>query len=121
MRLIKLRLEKIGLHARAPSCRSLQASDSRISPASAQRNGCEQKEILTKAHFHGLSLAMQNWISRSLSRSTCPWRVPAVLLLLGCALLHNGCADAFIPPPENRPVTPYEEAPEPHLGKPADL
>jgi hypothetical protein len=63
---------------------------------------------------------MRNWILRSWLRSIRQWRMPAALLLLGCALLHNGCADAFIPPPENRPLTPYQEVPEPHLGKPAD-
>lgn len=65
--------------------------------------------------------AMQNWISRSLSRSTRQWRVPVALLFLGCALLNYGCADAFIPPPQNPPLSHYEEHPEPHLGKPADL
>jgi hypothetical protein len=64
---------------------------------------------------------MQNWILGLWPRSIRQWRVPAALLLLICALLNNGCAQGFIPPPENPPLRHYEETPEPHLGKPADL
>lgn len=51
------------------------------------------------------------------------WRALVCLLLLGCVLFNNGCAnDAFIPPPEDLPQgqTPPEPEPAP-LQPPGDL
>jgi hypothetical protein len=51
-------------------------------------------------------------------------RVVAALLLFGCALLNNGCADdAFLPQPENLPPgqsAPTDDTPQP-LQPPTDL